>query len=88
MIFNNGHNNYITDKYYWQKDKKTNNINEIDTKKIVLSNETPYGKKGANKYYIGYAGSTGFRPIHIIIKKVKLYTNHMNFLADNKRLLK
>ena len=88
MIFNNGHNNYSIDKYYWQKDKKLININEIDTEKIVLSNVTPYGKKGANKYYIEYAGSTGFGPIHIIIKKVKLYTNHMNVLADNKKLLK
>ena len=27
---------------------------------------------------------TGFRPLHIIIKKRKLYTNHMNVLADNE----
>ena len=54
----------------------------------MLSNKTPYGKEGANKYYIGYVGSTGFRPLHIIIKKIRLYTNHMNVLADNKDLLK
>ena len=79
---------YSTDKYYFQKDKKPVNINEVDTKKIVLSNKTPYGKEGANKYYIGHVGSTGFRPLHIIIKKIKLYTNHMHVLADNKKLLK
>ena len=84
MIFNNGHNDYSIDKYYFEKDKKPININEVDTKKIVLSNKTPYGKKGANKYYIGYVGSTGFRPLHIIIKKIKLYTNHVSVLADNK----
>ena len=88
MIFNNGHNDYSIDKYYFEKDKKPININEVDTKKIVLSNKTPYGKKGANKYYIGYVGSTGFRPLHIIIKKIKLYTNHVSVLADNKELLK
>ena len=49
--------------------KKPININEVDTKKIVLSNKTPYSKEGANKDYIGYVGSTGFRPSHIIIKK-------------------
>ena len=54
----------------------------------MLSDKTPHGKEGANKYYIGYAGSTGFRPLHIIIKKIKLYSNHMNILADNKELLK
>ena len=37
----------------------------------MLSNKTPYGKEDANKYYIGYKGSTGFRPLHIIIKKIK-----------------
>ena len=54
----------------------------------MLSNKTPYGKEGANKYYIGYVEITGFRPLHVIIKKVTLYTNHMNVLADNKELLK
>ena len=83
-----GHNNYSIDKYYFQKKKKTININEVDTEKIVFSNKTPYGKEGANKYYIGYVGSTGFRPLHIIIKDIKLYTNRINVLADNKELLK
>ena len=54
----------------------------------MLSNTAPYGKEGANKYYIGYVGSTGFRPLHIIIKKIKLYTSYINVLADNKELLK
>ena len=88
LVFNNGHDNYSIDNYYFQKYEKPININEVDTKKIVLSNKTPYGKEGANKYYIGYVGNTGFRPLHIIIKKIKLYTNHMNVLADNKELLK
>ena len=41
-----------------------------------------------DKYYIGYLGGTGFRPLHMIIKKIKLYTNHVNVLADNNELLK
>ena len=71
----------------FQKDKKSININEVNTKKILLSNKTPYGKEGANKYYIGYMGNTGFRLLHIIIKKIKLYTNDMNVLADYKESL-
>ena len=84
MILNNGHNNYNIDKYNFQKDKKRININEVDTRKIVLSNKTPYDKKGTDKYYIGYEGSTGFRPLRIVIKKIRLHANHMNFLADNR----
>ena len=83
-VFHNRHNNYIIVKYYFQNDKKSININEVDTKKLFLSNKTPYGKEDANKYYFGYAGSTGFRPLHIIIKKIILYANHMNVLADNE----
>ena len=53
----------------------------------MLSNKASYGKHGANKYYIRYL-SGGFRPLCIIIKDTKLYTNHMNILADNKEFLK
>ena len=35
LILSNRHNNYVTDKYYFQKDKKPININEVDSKKIV-----------------------------------------------------
>ena len=65
LIFDNGHNNYIIDKHYFQNDKNTINISEV----VQLSNKTPYGKEGANKYYTGYVGSSGFRPLHIMIKK-------------------
>ena len=43
----------------------------------MISNKTPHGEQGANKYYISYL-SGGFKPLHIIIKDIKLYTNHMN----------
>ena len=43
LVFNNGHNKYYINKYYSQKDKnKPININEVDTKEIVLSNNVPY----------------------------------------------
>ena len=81
MAFNNGYNDYTKDKYYFQKDKKTIYINEVDTKKIVLSNKTPHGEYSADKLYIAYL-SGGLRPLHIIIKDIKLCTNHMNVLAN------
>ena len=87
LVFNNGHNNYIINKYYFQKDKKPININEVDTEKIVLSNKIPQGKRGANKYYIAYL-SGGFRPLHIIIINIKMHTDHKNVLANDNELLK
>ena len=88
LVFNDGHNNYCINKYYFQKDKnKPININEVSTKKIVLSIKIPYGEHGANKCYIAYLNG-GFKPLHIIIKDIKLYTNHMNILASDNELLK
>ena len=89
MVFKIKHNTCTEDKSYFQKDKKKPiNINEVDTKKIVLSKKTPHGKQGVNKYYIGYVGCTGIRPLHIIIKNIKLYIDHMNVLATDNELLK
>ena len=83
LVFNNRYNNYYINKYYFQKNKnKPININEVDTEKIVLSNKTPNGEYGANKYYIGYL-SGGFKQLHIIIKDIKLYANNMNVLAND-----
>ena len=81
------HNNYTKDKNYFQKDEKPISINEVNIDKIVLSNKRPYGEQGANKYYIAYSNG-GLRPLHIIIKDLKLYTNHMNVLANDNQLLK
>ena len=45
LVFKIQDNNYTEDKYYLQKDKKKPiNINEVDTKNIVLSNKIPYGE--------------------------------------------
>ena len=55
LVFHNRHGDYIIDKYYFQKDKRSQlMLMTVDTKNntIVLSNKTPYGN-GANKYYIG-----------------------------------
>ena len=88
LIFNNGHNNYRIGKYCFQKDENPININNVGVNKIFLSNKASYGEQGSYKYYIEYLQSNGFKPIHIIIKKIKLYTNHMNVLGDNEELLK
>ena len=53
----------------------------------MFSNKTPYGEYSANKYYIAYL-TGAFRPLHIIIKDIKLYANHMNILANDNELLR
>ena len=53
----------------------------------MLSNKTPHGKEEAKKYYVGYVEVTGVRPLHVIIKKIKLCTNHMSVLANHNVLL-
>ena len=56
-------------------------------KKIALSNKTPNGEHGPNKYYIAYL-SGSFKPLYITIKNIKLYTNDMSVLANDNELLK
>ena len=87
LVFKIKHNNYAVGMHYFKRNKKPININDVDTNKIVLSNKVSYGKQGANKYYIGYL-SGDFKPLCIIIKKIKLYTDHMSILANNKEFLK
>ena len=38
--------------HYFKTNKKPININNVDTNKIVLPNKVPYGRQGANKYWI------------------------------------
>ena len=73
--------------HYFKTNKNPININDVDTNKTVLSNKVSYGKHGVNKYYIRYL-SGDFRRLCIIIKKIRLYTDQMNILANNKEFLK
>ena len=86
LIFKINNNEYERNKYSFHKNKKLININDADIENIVLANKT-YGKRGANKYYISYL-SDGFKRLCINIKNIKLYTNHMNVLANDNELLK
>ena len=43
LVFKIKNSNYTKDKYYFQKNKKPININEVNIDKIVLSNKTPNG---------------------------------------------
>ena len=60
LIFKINRKEYEKDKYSFQIDNFMININNVDIKKLVLSAKTPYGNKGANKYYVGYLND-GFK---------------------------
>ena len=82
LVFKIKNNNYTKDKYYFQKDKKPININEVNIDKTVLSNKAPNSEYCANKYYIACLNGS-LKPLHIAIKNIKLYTNQMNILAND-----
>ena len=87
LTFNIRQNNYAVRKHYFKTNKKSININDVDTNKEVLSDKGSYGKQGANKYFIGYL-TYDFRPLCIIIKEINLYTDHINILANSNEFLK
>ena len=67
LVFKIKNNRYTKEKYYFQKDKNPININEVDTEKIMLSNKTPHGEQGANKYHIAYLSGD---KIYILLLKI------------------
>ena len=78
---------YEEDKYLFQKDEFMININDVDIKGIALSNKTPYGKQGANKYYVGYLNGS-FRPLNFAIKDTEPCANNMHVLTNHTKFLK
>ena len=78
LIFKINTNKYEKEKYSFQNDNFMININNVDIKKIVLSTKTPYGNKGANKYYVGYLND-GFKQLNIAIKYTQLCANNIFF---------
>ena len=87
LVFKIKNKSYDVNKYLFQNDKYIININDVDTKKIVLSNKTIYVKHAANKYYIAYLNGS-YKPLCIVIRNTKLHTNNMNVLANDNELLK
>ena len=47
------------------KNKKINNIEDIDVDNILVSKKEPYGTKNSFKYFIGYNDNDIIRPLCI-----------------------
>ena len=50
-------------KSEFYKNKKVNNIDDIDVNKILVSKKEPYSTKNSFKYFIGYNDNDVIRPL-------------------------
>ena len=76
------------------KNKKINNIEDIDVNNILVSKKEPYGTKNSLKYFIGYNDNDIIRPLCIRLPQMTGYVRKfdenatMSFIVKNKQLLK
>ena len=83
-----------TRKSEFYKNKKVNEINNIDANKIFVSKEEPYGTKNSFKYFIGYNDNGVIRPLCVKLPQMTGYAKKfefnltMSFKISNKELLK
>ena len=76
------------------KNKKINNIEDIDVNNILVSKKEQYGTKNSHKYFIGYNDNDNIRPLCIRLSKMTGYARKFNenaamfFIVKYKKLLK
>ena len=76
------------------KNKKINNIEDIDVNNILVSKKEPYGTKNSLKYFIGYNDNDNIRPLCIRLPQMTGYARKfdenatMSFIVKDKQLLK
>ena len=93
-----GKNIYFNDKKIKQssfyKNKKINNIEDIDVNNILVSKKEPYGTKNSHKYFIGYNDNNNIRPLCIRLPQMTGYARKFNenstmsFIVKDKKLFK
>ena len=76
------------------KNKKINNIEDIDFNNILVSKKNPYGKNNSHKYFIGYNDNDNISPLRIRLPQITGYATKFNenatisFIVKDKKLLK
>ena len=76
------------------KNKKINNIEDIDVNNILVSKKALYGTTNSHKYFIGYDGNDNIRPLCIRLPEMTGYARKFNenetmsFIVKDKKLLK
>ena len=87
-------NNKKIRKNDFYKNKKTNNIENINVDNILVSKKEPYGTKNSFKYFIGYNDNNIIRPLRIKLPQMTGYIKKFNenltisFRVKDKQLLK
>ena len=76
------------------KNKKINNIEDIDVNNILVPKKEPYSTKNSLKYFIGYNDNDNIRPLCIRIPQMTGYVRKfdenatLSFIVKDKKLLK
>ena len=76
------------------KNKKINNIEDIDVNNILVSKKEPCSTKNSHKYFIGYNDNDNIRPLCIRLPQMTGYARKFNenatmsFIVKDKKLLK
>ena len=78
----------------FNKNKKMNNIEEVDVNNILVSKKQPYGTKNSHKYFVGYNDNDNIIPLCIKLPQMTGYARKcnekstMSFIVKDKKLLK
>ena len=81
-------------KNSFYKNKKINNIEDIDVNNILVSKKESYGNKNSFKYFIGYNDNDIIRPLCIRLSQMTGYARKfdenatMSFTVKDKQLFK
>ena len=60
------------------KNKKINNIEDIDVNNTLVSKKEPYGTQHSHKYFIGYNDNDNIRPLYIRLPQMTGYARKFN----------
>ena len=74
----------IKKSYFYNKNKKIFNINDIGINKILVSRKEQYGKHNSFKCFIGYNDNDGIRQLYLFISQT---TGYFNKFEKNKIIM-
>ena len=87
-------NNKKIRKSDFYKNKKINNIEDIDVNNLLVSKKELYGNKNSLKYFIGYNDNDIISPLYIRLPQMTRYARKfdenaaMSFIVKDKQFLK
>ena len=87
-------NKNIQKSDFYNKNKTTFNIDDIDVNKILISKKETYGECNSFKYFIGCNENDVIRPLYLFLSQTTSYFNKfdknkitMSLMGKDKQLL-